>query len=253
MTSDGSLLELALSMARSAHAGQTDKAGRAYIEHIERVVAATSSPDAKVAAALHDIVEDTDTTLADLEAAGFPPEVVAAVDALTRRGDEPYLRFIWRAATNALAREVKMADLLDNGSPARLAELPSEQADRLRDKYSQAIRFLEAIDSSADGHGAVYLVGGRSSSRAVWGEYDKFGHLKMTGQSLSAGGGEYEWSLLVEPDSFPRLRKLLSGRKADDVLMLLLDRCATLPDGGAFDPISWLNKRGVGRFSNWVS
>ena len=64
---------------------------------------AVSSVDEKTVAALNDTVEDTDVALADLEQVGFSPEVVAAVDALTRRSDEPYVDFIARVRANPLA------------------------------------------------------------------------------------------------------------------------------------------------------
>jgi len=61
-----------------------------------------------MAAVLHDVVEDTEVTLDDLQAEGFPERVVEAVDALTRRPGEPYELFILRAASNDIARTVKM-------------------------------------------------------------------------------------------------------------------------------------------------
>jgi hypothetical protein len=246
------LLELALTMARDAHDGQTDKAGQPYIGHVLRVVQRVGQPEAKIVAALHDVVEDTDVTLEDLAAAGFPAEVTAAVGALTRQPDEPYTMFVWRAGMNSLAREVKMADLLDNSDPERLAVLPDPEAQRLSEKYGEALHLLQSIDPATESHGVVYLVGERRSSRAIWAEYQEHGGLKLTGQSFG-GGGEYEWGLSVEPAEFPALRSLLGGRDDADVLLLLLDATPSLPDGGAHDPIAWLRDRGVGSFWNWIS
>ncbi len=76
-------------VASDAHAGQTDKAGRPYLDHPRRVAAhvagTTDDPDAVAAAWLHDVVEDTAITLDQLRALGFPETVIDAVDALTRR------------------------------------------------------------------------------------------------------------------------------------------------------------------------
>ena len=67
------LVGRAEALARSAHAGQVDKAGAPYAQHPERVAAAvTGDPQAQAAAWLHDVVEDTSTSLADLRAAGQP-------------------------------------------------------------------------------------------------------------------------------------------------------------------------------------
>jgi (p)ppGpp synthase/HD superfamily hydrolase len=49
-------LEQALALAERFHDGATDKAGRPYLGHIQRVVAATTTDDEKLAAALHDLL-----------------------------------------------------------------------------------------------------------------------------------------------------------------------------------------------------
>jgi hypothetical protein len=59
-------LDEALELAELHHSGQVDKAGRPYIGHISRVVDAVDTPEEKLAAALHDLLEDTDMTAADL-------------------------------------------------------------------------------------------------------------------------------------------------------------------------------------------
>lgn len=139
-------LHEALELARRVHQGQVDKAGEPYIHHVQRVMAVLTSPDEKLAAALHDVVEDTSTTLADLATAGCPSQILAAVDALTRRDDEGYEALIRRASTNPLARIVKAADLYDNSDEERLSRLPDDDAARLRDKYAKAIELLGVGD-----------------------------------------------------------------------------------------------------------
>jgi hypothetical protein len=54
--------------AVAAHEGQTDKAGRPYIEHPRRVARRLDTPEALAAAFLHDVLEDTEHTAADLAA-----------------------------------------------------------------------------------------------------------------------------------------------------------------------------------------
>ena len=60
-------LERAIALAAEAHEGQTDKAGAPYILHVLRVVLACPPGDAQIVAALHDVVEDTDMIMLDLE------------------------------------------------------------------------------------------------------------------------------------------------------------------------------------------
>ena len=137
-------VEDARAIATAAHAGQVDKAGRPYVGHVERVAAAMArhGAEATMAAWLHDVVEDTGTTMADLRQAGVPPEVLSAVDALTKRPGEDYLDAVRRAAGHPVARLVKVADNADNSDERRLAQLDPEEAARLRRKYEQARALL---------------------------------------------------------------------------------------------------------------
>lgn len=132
------------SFAAEMHAGQLDKAGEEYIGHPLRVratvertapAAGVDSVRAQLAALLHDVVEDTDVTLADLVARGYSASVVAAVDALSKRPDEQTETYLARVATDPIAVVVKHADMADNSDPVRLGRLPAEQAERLAARY----------------------------------------------------------------------------------------------------------------------
>ena len=78
------LVKKADAFAAKAHEGQTDKAGLPYITHPRAVAAMIEDETAKVAALLHDTVEDTDVTLEEIRAE-FGDEIAAAVDLLTHR------------------------------------------------------------------------------------------------------------------------------------------------------------------------
>ncbi len=125
-------LEDAIALAVAAHRGQRDKADRPYILHPLRLMLAVGRDDlAAMAAVLHDVVEDCDETLDSLRRRGYPEAVVRAVDHLTRRDDETYAAFIERAATDPIARRVKLADLEDNMDIRRLGEVDERSAERL--------------------------------------------------------------------------------------------------------------------------
>lgn len=140
-----SSLERAIVIASEAHAGQVDKAGAPYILHPLRVMLGVEGVEARIAAVLHDVVEDTEWTLDGLRAEGFGEAVVAAVDALTRRDGEIYLDFCRRAAENAIARHVKLADVSDNLDPRRLETLPEEHRS-LAERYRKARDILLAAE-----------------------------------------------------------------------------------------------------------
>jgi (p)ppGpp synthase/HD superfamily hydrolase len=139
-------LEDAISLAVQSHRGQTDKAGRQYISHPLCVMLSfkggAEDDDARMAAILHDVVEDTPVALSDLAHAGYPHVVVQAVDVLTRRADagESYPAYISRVATNPLAVRVKLADLEDNLDPNRTST--GMLAGATIKKYKDARAFL---------------------------------------------------------------------------------------------------------------
>jgi (p)ppGpp synthase/HD superfamily hydrolase len=144
-------VEEAIALARWAHAGQTDKAGRPYIEHPLRVMHRLRGEYEQMAAILHDVLEDTPITEDDLSAAGCPEPVITAVCALTKHSGEPLEDSMARAATNPIACAVKRADIADNSDPARLALLDEATAQRLRRKYADSTRLLDRYASAAPG------------------------------------------------------------------------------------------------------
>lgn len=135
------LYDQALQIAIRAHEGQTDKSGREYIMHPVRVAMRCKNPKAKIAALLHDTIEDTSVTTEELREQGFPEDIIAAVLSVTKREGESYDLFIQRAAENVIGREVKMADLEDNMDIRRLAEIKDEDVNRLR-KYLRSWHYL---------------------------------------------------------------------------------------------------------------
>ena len=138
------LLEHAILCALTAHAGQRYPAPESepYILHPLRVMAAVEGRNAQIAAVLHDVIEDTEVTLAELERAGYPDAVIHAVDCLTHRGGETYAAYIERLSTDPIATVVKVADLRDNLGNNRRLNPESSVLDRIG-RYEQALEFLE--------------------------------------------------------------------------------------------------------------
>jgi (p)ppGpp synthase/HD superfamily hydrolase len=137
-----SLLDEAIVLATDAHRGQVDKAGAAYILHPLRVMLAQGDDVRRIAAVLHDVVEDCDVT-PDTIRARFGDVVADAVVALTRRDDEDYDAFVARCAENPVARDVKRADIADNMDLSRLSLVGERDLDRVA-KYRRALERLDA-------------------------------------------------------------------------------------------------------------
>ena len=130
----------ALAFAAKAHDGQYDKAGEPYILHPIAVSSMLRNEDEQILALLHDVVEDTEHTLADVAALGFP-HLTDALDCLSRRDGETYEAFISRILKNRLATKVKVADMKHNLS--RVGGLP-EHEHRLTERYRRWLPVLEA-------------------------------------------------------------------------------------------------------------
>ena len=137
------IVSLAEAVASRVHAGQVDKVGLPYIEHPAAVAARLTTTDEKVVGWLHDVVEDTDMTLADLRTAGFTAEQVMAVDAMTKRRGEPLTDSMARVMADPIAPRVKRADVSHNADPARLALVEDEATRaRLQVKYERTALLL---------------------------------------------------------------------------------------------------------------
>ena len=156
-----SKLAKAILCATLSHDGQVDKSGQPYILHplsvLFRVRRAGESEEVQIAAVLHDTVEDTPLTLAEIEQ-DFGEAVAVAVDALTRRAGEVYQQYLIRLAANPIAKIVKLEDLHDNLDPQRHSWAKDSytiaKLERLRDRYLSALQLLSKP------HGARLVRGG---------------------------------------------------------------------------------------------
>ena len=135
-------LEKAIKIALKAHAGQVDKAEKAYILHPLRLMMQMRSIDEQITAVLHDVVEDSEYTFDDLKKEGFDEEIINALESLTKRDGEDYKDFIARIKENELATIVKIADLKDNSNLDRISEPTKEDLERVK-KYKDALNVLK--------------------------------------------------------------------------------------------------------------
>jgi len=135
---------LARAIATEAHAAQVDKADAPYVLHPLRLMQRMDTDEEKMVAVLHDVVEDgPGWSFERLKAEGFSETVIAALRCVTKlpADENDYMAFIRRAATNAVARKVKPADLEDNLDVRRIAVLTEQDLKRI-DKYHRAWRWL---------------------------------------------------------------------------------------------------------------
>lgn len=133
----------AMQVAYTKHAGQVDKAGVPYIFHPYHLAEQLHDEIACTVALLHDVVEDTDTTLEELSEK-FPDEVIEALRFLTRTKDTPYLEYVKNIKKNKIATAVKLKDLEHNMDKARmsLTHVSDEKQKCLYDRYTKAVQIL---------------------------------------------------------------------------------------------------------------
>ena len=95
-------------------------------------------PNAKIVAVLHDILEDTATSVTDLRSLGFDENIIHAVLAVTKQDGESRFQAMQRTVKNPIACEVKLADLRDNMDLSRLPKISAK--DLIRYKQYQKVQ-----------------------------------------------------------------------------------------------------------------
>jgi hypothetical protein len=141
-------------IAKSAHEGQVDKAGKPYFEHVQTVSELASEIilswneeyddflfQAKIVGYLHDVMEDTSHTIDDLRKLELPSECILAIDTLTKRKGQDYNNYLSKVKLDKLAKVVKIADLTHNSDLSRLDSITPADLAR-HEKYIKAIDFL---------------------------------------------------------------------------------------------------------------
>lgn len=143
-------------IARVAHFGQVDKLGVDYIEHpraVARLIDSGVVPsyrdratwwqyDILASALLHDVIEDTSVGIEELHAFDVPQRVIMTVALLTRKKGLSNALYYERIAGDIQARIVKIADMMHNCDPLRMALLDEETRLRLVAKYSKGIEVI---------------------------------------------------------------------------------------------------------------
>jgi (p)ppGpp synthase/HD superfamily hydrolase len=154
-----SRISQALQVAARAHANQTDKSGEPYILHPIRVAFdyGLDTVAEQIVALLHDVIEDTPITYAEIYAQ-FGDIIANGVASVSRgyinsaTGEmvfkilegyekEVYMNFIERANRHPIGRQVKIADLRDNLSPARMNHLSLSERGVCK-RYERALKIL---------------------------------------------------------------------------------------------------------------
>src|SRR4051794_7773624 len=275
------MINRAYETAREAHRHQSRGSGESYINHplaVARIVADIGLDEISLAAALlHDAVEDTEITIADVEAA-FGSEVAAIVDGVTKLerlqfdSKEAQQAATMRKMLVAMARDlrvliIKLADRLHN--MRTLAAMPSEKQRRIAqetlDIYAPLAHRLgmqEVKQQLEDlSFASLYpkryaeldhLVGGRSPEReaslamAIAEVQSRLRELNI--QADVTGRGKHLWSIYE--------KMVQKGKEFDEIFDLIAIRVIvdSLKDCyAALGCIHGRYKPVVGRFKDYIA
>lgn len=131
----------ALKLSFEAHKNQLDKSGMPYVFHPFHLAEQMEDEETTIVALLHDVIEDTDYTIEDIENMGFSRAVCDALSLMTHDSYEPYMDYVARLKENPIARTVKIADLRHNSDLSRLDYVDGRAILRC-EKYKKAIELL---------------------------------------------------------------------------------------------------------------
>ena len=134
------LTRKAMIIAYNAHQNQFDKANIPYIYHPIHIAEQMDTELECIVALLHDVVEDTDITLNDLEKE-FPQEVIDLLKILTHDKKIDYIEYIKKVKTNPIATKIKIADLKHNSDITRLENITTTDLKRI-EKYKKDLEIL---------------------------------------------------------------------------------------------------------------
>lgn len=116
-----------------------DKGNMPYLNHLEVVSGNVKTKVQKVAALLHDTIENIKINEEELIKIGFSKEIVDIVSILTRKSNpkEDYNDYIERIinSNNIDALEIKMADLNHNMDISRIKKPTVKDFDRIEKRY----------------------------------------------------------------------------------------------------------------------
>lgn len=134
----------ALALCFEAHKDQKDKSGLPYVFHPFHLAEQMEDEDTTIVALLHDVIEDTEYTIEDLQKAGFTQNVISAIALMTHDPQMPYMEYVRAIKSNPIARAVKLADLRHNSDMTRLDIITQRDEERAQ-KYLDAIVILEEV------------------------------------------------------------------------------------------------------------
>jgi GTP diphosphokinase / guanosine-3',5'-bis(diphosphate) 3'-diphosphatase len=139
------LLLKAIHLASEKHDGQLDLSGQPYILHPLTVMLKMHTEEERVCAILHDVIEDCDISIDELQKElGLTSGMCQVINLLTKIKDSDYEEYISKIKSNSTARKIKIADLEHNMDIKRIigrSDMTEKDKTRMA-KYYKAWSYL---------------------------------------------------------------------------------------------------------------
>jgi len=153
LNSEMKTIDETIEFIKKAHWNQTDKAGASYWKHPVAVMHRLpydATIEMKLAALLHDVLEDSKYTANDLFNADYQWGAVGWVQELTKPKDMLYLAWIQKIARESDREviQIKLADLSHNMDHNRAVELPL--AERVWWEKAMKLKYRPAVSILVD-------------------------------------------------------------------------------------------------------
>ncbi len=192
-------LQAAVALASRAHAGQVRASGEPYISHVLAVADILNDlrmdHETLVAAILHDVVEDTDISLADVER-DFGPVIARLVDGVTKMGRISGTRSDGHSPREQAQAESLRKLLLATVEDVRVVLI--KLADRLHNM--RTLRYLDPERQRRIALETRDIYAPLANRLGVW-------HLKWELEDLSLR--------YLEPETYQSIARLLDERRVD--------------------------------------
>ena len=125
---------------------KTDKSEMPYIIHLMKVYAGVFDYQEKILALMHDILEDTNVTVKDLEEFGYNSDILNMLLYLTKQKGEYYPDYIDRliSSNNIHVLNVKASDLRHNMDITRIKNPTINDYERVNKRYLPAYNKIQS-------------------------------------------------------------------------------------------------------------
>ena len=140
LVNNDNLIDKSLEIITNLFNDKLDKGNSPYVLHLLKVYHGVNTSEEKIVALLHDVLENTDTTMNDLKELGYSKNIIDNIFVLTKKKGEDYRDYIDRIinSNNKVAMNVKLSDLKCNMDIKKIKNPTTNDYERIHKRYEPA-------------------------------------------------------------------------------------------------------------------